>query len=83
MDVELLLREIPEVAEPAVEYQLVRTGDTSALRVRVEARDTSDELWARVADVLTDALEVPIDLELLPSAALPRPSYKPLRVVDE
>ena len=83
MDVELVLREIPEVAEPAIEYQLVRTEDTSALRLRVEAQRPDEDLAARVTGALEPALGVPVRLELLASGALPRPSYKPLRVVDE
>jgi phenylacetate-CoA ligase len=82
MDVELVLREIPEVSTPAVEYQLVRTADTSALHLRVEAREPTDEVAARVSLALK-TLDVPVTLELLASGALPRPSYKPLRVVDE
>jgi phenylacetate-CoA ligase len=83
MDVELVLREIPEVSTPAVEYQLVRGADISSLRVRVEANEPNDELKNRLAKTLESSIDVPVSLELLPSGALPRPSYKPLRVVDE
>jgi phenylacetate-CoA ligase len=83
MDVELVLREIEEVSVPAIEYQLVRTNDTSALLLRVEAERPSDELGAELTVALGEALGVPIRLELLESGSLPRPAYKPLRVVDE
>jgi phenylacetate-CoA ligase len=83
MDVELVLRDIDEVSVPAIEYQLVRTSDSSALFLRVEAERPSDELGAEVTAALGEALGVPIRLELLASGSLPRPAYKPLRVVDE
>ena len=82
MDVELILRDIPEVSTPAIEYQLVRTADTSTLRLRVEAQEPTDEVAATVSAALK-SLDVPLRLELLASGALPRPAYKPLRVVDE
>jgi phenylacetate-CoA ligase len=83
MDVEIVLRRIEEISTPAVEYQLVRGGDAKELHVRVEAPDPSEALGARVTRDLGDALAVPVRLELLPSGSLPRPFYKPLRVVDE
>jgi phenylacetate-coenzyme A ligase PaaK-like adenylate-forming protein len=83
MDVWLVLRGIEEVARPAVEYQLVRTTDTSVLRVRVEATQPDPGLERRVAAVLEEALGLPVRLELLEAGALPRPAYKPAPVVDE
>ena len=83
MDVWLILREIPEVAEPAVEYQLVRTSDTSVLRVRVESATPATGLGERLTALLEERLEVPVRLELLAAGALPRPAYKPAPVVDE
>jgi phenylacetate-CoA ligase len=83
MDVWLVLREIEEVSRPAAEYQLVRSADTSALRVRVESEYPSADLDRRVAALLEERLAVPVLLELLASGALPRPAYKPAPVVDE
>jgi phenylacetate-CoA ligase len=83
MDVWLVLREVPEVAEPAVEYQLVRTTDASALRVRVETASPAPGLEQRLAGLLEERLAVPVRLELLTAGALPRPAYKPAPVVDE
>ncbi|MGH2785187.1 MAG: phenylacetate--CoA ligase family protein [Actinomycetota bacterium] len=83
MDVWLVLRTIEEVAEPAVEYQLVRSADTSVLRVRVETPAPSPGLERRVASTLEERLTVPVALELLAAGALPRPAYKPAPVVDE
>jgi phenylacetate-CoA ligase len=83
IDVWLILREIEEVSRPAVEYQLVRTADTSALRVRVEAEQPGDRLRARLEAALSERLGVSVTVELLASGALPRPAYKPAPVVDE
>ncbi|MEX2554822.1 MAG: hypothetical protein WEB06_04230 [Actinomycetota bacterium] len=83
MDVWLVLRGIEEVARPAVEYQLVRTADTSVLRVRVETTQPGPGLERGVASGLEEGLGVPVRLELLEAGALPRPAYKPAPVVDE
>ncbi|HEV8207511.1 MAG TPA: hypothetical protein VGR04_12565 [Acidimicrobiia bacterium] len=83
LDVSLVLRDIREVATPAIEFQMVRTADTSALQIRVEAPNPTDELADRVAGMLLQRLGVPIRLELLAAGALPRPAYKPAPVVDE
>ena len=83
MDVWLVLREIEAVAQPAVEYQLVRTADVSVLRVRVEAAKPEPALEQLVTGELERRLDVPVRLELLTAGALPRPAYKPAPVVDE
>jgi phenylacetate-CoA ligase len=83
LDVEVVLRRIVEISTPAVEYQLVRSSDTGALRLRVEAPDPSEAMSKRITEDLEGALGVPVRLELLGSGSLPRPFYKPLRVVDE
>jgi phenylacetate-CoA ligase len=83
MDVFVVLREIEEVSRPAAEYQLVRTSDTTALKVRVEAPQPADALRTRLHAMLEQRLGVPVNLELLASGALPRPAYKPMPVVDE
>jgi phenylacetate-CoA ligase len=83
MDVWLILREVEEVSQPGVEYQLVRTADTSTLRVRVEAGDPNAALRAKLEAVLGERLGVGVSVEVLASGALPRPAYKPAPVVDE
>jgi len=83
IDVSTVLREIEEVSRPAAEYQLVRTADTEALRVRVEAREPTQSLQQRVEVLLEERLGVPVRLELLAAGSLPRPAYKPAPVVDE
>jgi phenylacetate-CoA ligase len=83
IDVWLILREVEEVSRPAVEYQLVRTSDTSGLRLRVEAENPDDALRSRLDALLSERLGVRVAVELLASGALPRPAYKPAPVVDE
>jgi len=83
IDVWLVLREVGDVATPAVEYQLVRTSDTTALHVRVEATEPSEMLERRLATLLSRRLDVRVRLDALAIGALPRPAYKPAPVVDE
>ena len=83
IDVWLILREVGDVSRPAVEYQLVRTGDTSTLRVRVEAEQPEDTLRSRLEALLSERLGVGVSVELVAAGALPRPAYKPMPVVDE
>jgi phenylacetate-CoA ligase len=82
-DIQMSLTDMPEVTRPELEFQLVRGGDGSTLAVRVEASEPSDELAARVKSRLEERLGVAITLDLLETGKLPRPFYKPLRVVDE
>jgi phenylacetate-CoA ligase len=83
IDVWLVLREVSEVSQPAVEYQLVRTADTSVLRVRIEAPEPGRALEQRLASILEGALGVRVQIETLAQGGLPRPAYKPVPVVDE
>jgi phenylacetate-CoA ligase len=83
IDVWVVLREIDEVSRPAAEYQLVRTSDTSALRVRVETPSPTPAREQRLGALLEERLGVGVRLELLASGTLPRPAYKPVPVVDE
>jgi phenylacetate-CoA ligase len=46
-DVWLALRDVEEVSRPALEFQIVRGPDTSALHVRVEAAEPADPLERR------------------------------------
>lgn len=83
LDVQHALAPIEEIAEPALEFQIVRGADESALRVRVEAPAPGGAVGARVAATLEEALGVPARVEVLATGELPRPAYKPVRVVDE
>lgn len=82
-DVVMALRDMDEVAKPTLEFQMVRSADTSALRVRVEAARPSPALADEVRARLSERLGVAVELQLLESGALPRPFYKPAPVVDE
>jgi phenylacetate-CoA ligase len=82
-DVWRVLHAIPEVAEPELEFQMVRTSDTGTLRLRVESKDPSPALRARLNAMLEQELGAPVSVDIVETGALPRPSYKPLRVVDE
>jgi phenylacetate-CoA ligase len=80
VDVWWALEDFPELRAPTVEYQIVRRPGAAALEVRVEG-DAS--LGEKVAAHLEERLGVPARVEMLPRGALPRPEFKPVRVVDE
>jgi len=82
-DIQMSLTDMSEVTRPELEFQMVRNSDETTLTVRVEAEKPSDELAARVRARLEERLGVAISLDLLETGKLPRPFYKPLRVVDE
>jgi len=85
IDVQMPLADMPELSRPALEFQMVRRKGQAAdaLDVRVEAEQPSDELATRVRARLEERLGVGIKLDLVKTGELPRPFYKPLRVVDE
>lgn len=87
LDVWTALYDFPELLDPSLEYQIVRDGDPSRLRVRVESRRAGtvegEAQRQRVEAGLAARLGVPVHLELVPREALPRPAFKPERVVDE
>lgn len=83
LDVQHVLAPVEEIARPALEFQIVRTADESGLHVRVEAPAPGRALDARLTALLDEALGVPARVETLATGALPRPAYKPVRVVDE
>ena len=82
-DVYFALIDVDAVADPVLEFQMVRGGDASALRLRVESRAPDAGTSATVRARLEERLAVPVVLELVGTGELPRPFYKPLRVVDE
>ncbi|MEX2458660.1 MAG: hypothetical protein WD770_06705 [Actinomycetota bacterium] len=83
IDVSEALSDVEEVSRPALEFQMVRGADPGALRLRVETPDPNATLRARVAGLLTERLGVPAEVDLVETGSLPRPAYKPARVVDE
>lgn len=66
--------ELPSDAE----YALVRRPGATRLTVRVEHQPTGD-----LADRIAARVGVPVDLERVEPGALPRASFKPIRVLDE
>jgi phenylacetate-coenzyme A ligase PaaK-like adenylate-forming protein len=87
IDVLLALLAAAPLHGRAIEYQIVRHPDLSALPVRVEhpAAETSDAEAAAdaISQALRSHLNVPVALTLLPPGALPRFAFKAARVVDE
>lgn len=67
---------------PTFEYQIVRDGDPRRLLVRAESTDTSREARESIETALTAATGATSEVELVERGTLPRPAYKPERVVD-
>ena len=86
-ELEASLRSEELVAQPSLEYQVVRPDDGPApLEVRVEVATEDGELRgqvaARVAAEIKEKLGVVAAVEALPRDTLPRAGYKAKRVVD-
>lgn len=84
IDVWTVLGDVEAVRRPSVEFQIVR-GDPAHLRVRVEAGEgvePSAALRVELEAGLAGVFAVPVTVELLPRGSLPRPEFKPIRVVD-
>jgi phenylacetate-CoA ligase len=76
----------PEVAQPSLEYVVVKPrADSDPLVVRVEWAGDGDAAGVaeRCAGAIKDALGVTASVELLARDTLPRSGYKTARVVDE
>ena len=81
VDVWVVLEEFPELKAPMLEFMLVRRpGRDDVLEIRIEG-DASlhDPITAR----LEEKLAVPARVEMQPRGSIPRPEFKPVRVVDE
>jgi phenylacetate-CoA ligase len=63
---------------PDAEYALVRRPGATRLTVRVEYRPADD-----LADRIAARVGVPVDVQPVEPGALPRASFKPIRVLDE
>jgi phenylacetate-CoA ligase len=86
-ELEALLREEPLIAQPSLEYQVVRPDEGPApLEVRVEVATDDpgqrDQVAARVAAAITEALTVSARVDALPRDTIPRAGYKAKRVLD-
>ena len=87
IDVLLALLECAALRGTAIEYQIVRRPGLHTLPLRVEhaAAATSEAaaVAASIAATARSRLDVPVDVELLATNALPRFAFKAARVVDE
>lgn len=87
IDVLLALLECPALRGEAIEYQIVRRTALPVLPIRVEHRAATTGDAPAVAHAIAERvrtrLGVPVEIELLAPAALPRYAFKAARVVDE
>jgi phenylacetate-CoA ligase len=82
------LRRVGGVAEPSLEWQMVKPkDDAAALLVRVEkgagASADDSEVAQRCEHAILEAVGVKAQVEVLARETLPRSGYKAARVVDE
>jgi phenylacetate-CoA ligase len=86
-EVQAALATVPEVAEPSLEFVIVRPREERLpLALRVEA-STGDEnhptLAARLSAAVKERLRLDATVELVARGSLPRSGYKATRVVDD
>lgn len=86
-EIESALREVEEIVEPSLEYQIVRpTGDDRPLQVCVEASsedpDARGRAQERCVTVIREAVGVTAEVTVLPRDTIPRSGYKAVRIVD-
>jgi phenylacetate-CoA ligase len=85
-ELEAALRKLPEVAQPTLEYQVVKPKTEDApLVIRVESTTTGDteDVARRAVAAVKEALAIDADVQVLARDALPRSGYKATRLVDE
>ncbi|MCU1448340.1 MAG: Coenzyme synthetase [Acidimicrobiales bacterium] len=85
-ELEAALRTVPEVAQPTLEYQVVKPSSEGApLVIRVESTTTgdTDDVRRRAAAAVKEQLAIDADIQVLARDALPRSGYKATRLVDE
>jgi len=80
VDVWWVLEDFPELKAPTLEYQLVRRPGAEEIEIRIEGDGVFGE---KIAAAIEEKLEVSARVEMLRRGALPRPDFKPVRVVDE
>ena len=81
VDVWWVLEDFPELKAPTMEYQLVRRpGNDDTIEIRIEGEAAKGDA---IAAKIEEKLAVPARVEMLPRGSLPRPEFKPVRVVDE
>lgn len=86
VEVERALQQLPSVAQPTLEYVVVRPSNQSdPLRVRVEpsaGTPETDEVARRCREAIAERLGVRADVEVVERGTLPRSGYKAVRLVD-
>lgn len=87
-EVEAALRDVQEVAQPSLEYQVLRPdGDDRPLVIRIEASSddpgTQDQARQRCTAAVHDALGVRAQVEVLARGTIPRSGYKAVRIIDQ
>ena len=81
VDVWWVLEDFPELKAPMLEYVLVRRpGNDDTIEIRIEG---DAGLSSAIAAKIEEKLAVPARVEMLPRGSIPRPEFKPVRVVDE
>jgi phenylacetate-CoA ligase len=80
VDVWWVLEDFPELKAPSIEYQLVRRPGADGIEIRIEG---DAALGKKIAEAIEHKIEVPARVEMLARFSLPRPEFKPMRVVDE
>jgi phenylacetate-coenzyme A ligase PaaK-like adenylate-forming protein len=85
--VQAALATVPEVAEPSLEFVVVRPRDEHPpLALRVEAGDGQGgdiAVVQRLAAAVKERLRVEASIELVERGSLPRSGFKTTRVVDD
>jgi phenylacetate-CoA ligase len=88
LDVETLLNKYTDSS--IIRYQILRKkkgADHDLLRVRFEHAKAgtaeADSIQTQLSNNLSDALHVPVTVELVASDVIPRDTFKPMWVVDE
>ncbi|MGH2783936.1 MAG: phenylacetate--CoA ligase family protein [Actinomycetota bacterium] len=81
VDVWWVLEDFPELKAPMLEYVLVRRpGNDDTLEIRIEGEAV---LGDQIATKIEEKLSVPARVSMQPRGSIPRPEFKPVRVVDE
>jgi phenylacetate-CoA ligase len=85
-ELEKALRAVPDVAQPTLEYQVVKPrSEDTPLQIRVESTTTGDtaDVARRAAAAIKEQVGIDADVQVLARDALPRSGYKATRLVDD
>ena len=85
-ELESALRTVADVAQPTLEYQVVKPkAEDAPLVIRVESGSAgdADEVGRRIAAAVKEGLGIDSSVSVLARDTLPRSGYKATRLVDE